>query len=59
MTAGRDFDNKTLDLRRRRALDRDGAVFSPHWERWAAQEDVVLASVRERADLVVDTGCQR
>ena len=47
------------DLRRRRALDRDGAAFAPHWERWAAQEDVVLAGVRERADLVVDTGGQR
>ncbi|MBS1672410.1 MAG: hypothetical protein JSS74_00395 [Actinobacteria bacterium] len=24
--------------RRRRALDRDGDVFRPHWDRWAAQE---------------------
>jgi len=29
--------------RRRRALDRDGAVFAPHWERWAAQEDAHYA----------------
>lgn len=25
--------------RRRRALDRDGDTYRPHWERWAAQED--------------------
>lgn len=25
--------------RRRRALDRDGETYRPHWERWAAQED--------------------
>lgn len=26
------------DLRRERALRRDGATYEPHWERWAAQE---------------------
>ncbi|QLD10392.1 hypothetical protein [Microbacterium oleivorans] len=26
-------------LRRRRALERDGETYLPHWERWAAQED--------------------
>lgn len=25
--------------RRRRALDRDGDTYRPHWERWAAQEE--------------------
>ncbi|REJ04872.1 hypothetical protein DY023_12540 [Microbacterium bovistercoris] len=25
--------------RRRRALERDGDAFRPHWERWAAQEE--------------------
>lgn len=25
-------------LRRQRALARDGAMFAPHWDRWAAQE---------------------
>lgn len=25
--------------RRRRALDRDGDAYRPHWDRWAAQED--------------------
>lgn len=43
------------DLRRERALERDGDLFAPHWERWAEQEDAVLAGVRERADLVLDT----
>lgn len=26
------------EVRKRRALDRDGEGFRPHWERWAAQE---------------------
>lgn len=26
------------DVRKERALTRDGASYSPHWERWAAQE---------------------
>lgn len=45
------------DLRRHRALSRDGAVFERQWERWAAQEERVFAAdhVRDRADLVVDT----
>jgi uridine kinase len=25
--------------RKRRALERDGEMFAPHWERWALQED--------------------
>ena len=28
--------------RRRRALARDGEIYRPHWERWAAQEDALL-----------------
>jgi hypothetical protein len=28
--------------RRRRGLDRDGETYAPHWDRWAAQEDVHL-----------------
>ena len=28
------------DVRKRRALARDGDVYAPHWERWAAQERV-------------------
>ncbi|MGH3262016.1 MAG: hypothetical protein ACRDNS_08480, partial [Trebonia sp.] len=33
-------------VRKRRALERDGATFAPHWDGWAAQEDAML--VRER-----------
>ncbi|WP_424445786.1 hypothetical protein [Microbacterium sp. CH-015] len=29
--------------RRERALRRDGDTYRPHWERWAAQEDIHLA----------------
>lgn len=43
-------------VRRARALSRDGEVYAPWWEAWAAQEDDVLAGVAERADLVVRTG---
>ncbi|MFT3799262.1 hypothetical protein [Microbacterium sp.] len=42
--------------RRHRALGRDGDTYRPHWERWAAQEDVHLAAddPRALADIVVD-----
>lgn len=30
-------------LRRHRALARDGEMFAPHWDRWAAQEDALFA----------------
>lgn len=42
-------------LRKERALDRDGELFAPHWDDWAAQEDALLAVERpwELADLVV------
>jgi len=45
-------------VRKRRALDRDGATFAPYWDMWAAQEDAMLARERtpERADLVLRTG---
>ena len=44
-------------VRKKRALDRDGATFAPYWDRWAAQEDAMLARERtpERADIVVDS----
>ncbi|HEY0934892.1 MAG TPA: hypothetical protein VGD91_14250, partial [Trebonia sp.] len=29
-------------VRRRRALERDGATFAPYWDSWAAQEDALL-----------------
>jgi hypothetical protein len=48
-----------LDLddaeRKRRALDRDGDAYAPHWDRWAAQEIDFAAREhpRELADLVI------
>ncbi|UJH71012.1 AAA family ATPase [Ornithinimicrobium sp. INDO-MA30-4] len=32
------------NVRRRRALARDGAMFEPHWDRWAAQEATYFAT---------------
>ena len=45
------------EVRKARALSRDGETYAPHWDRWAAQEDAVYASVRpwETADLVLRT----
>ena len=41
--------------RRRRALERDGDAYAPHWDRWAAQEDRIIAAEhpRDLADLVL------
>jgi uridine kinase len=41
-------------LRKERALARDGDLFGPHWQRWAEQEDALLArdDIPARADLV-------
>ena len=43
------------DTRKRRALERDGAAYAPHWDRWAAQEDAFIAREDPRglADVVV------
>lgn len=43
------------DVRRARALHRDGEMFAPHWDAWAADEAVYLLSddPRTRADVVV------
>lgn len=30
-------------VRKAQALARDGATFAPHWDRWAAQEDLLFA----------------
>lgn len=40
-------------VRRERALARDGGLYDPYWDRWAAQEDAYLAEEdpRTRADL--------
>ena len=44
-------------VRKKRALDRDGDTFSPHWDAWAAQEDAMLSRERtpDRADILIDT----
>ncbi len=36
-------------VRKRRALERDGDTYRPHWDRWAAQEDVFIAREAPRA----------
>jgi uridine kinase len=43
-------------VRKKRALERDGGTFAPYWDRWAAQEEAMLARERtpERADVVID-----
>ena len=45
------------DVRRDRALARDGDRYAPHWDRWARQERTHFAreGTRQRADLVLDT----
>ncbi|KMO70437.1 MAG: hypothetical protein HZB45_27915 [Mycolicibacterium rufum] len=37
------------DERKRRALQRDGDTYRPHWERWAAQEVEYIATYQPRA----------
>jgi hypothetical protein len=43
------------EIRRHRALSRDGAMYLPHWDRWAGQEERFLSlhHGRESADIVV------
>lgn len=45
------------EVRKRRALERDGDMFAPHWTRWALQEERFYALHRssELADAVVRT----
>lgn len=35
--------------RKRRALERDGDMYRPHWDQWAAQEDAFIARHRPQA----------
>ena len=44
-------------LRRERALARDGEVYAPHWDRWAAQEDAAysMSDPRDHAHVVLRT----
>jgi hypothetical protein len=46
------------DVRRARALARDGDLYAPHWTRWAEQEEdyYALHDVHSRADLTIVTG---
>jgi hypothetical protein len=46
------------DVRKRRALERDGDMYAPHWQRWALQEERFLAlhDGPAHADLTVTTG---
>lgn len=46
------------EIRRTRALARDGDLYAPHWRRWAEQEDRYYArhDVRSRVGLVLVTG---
>jgi uridine kinase len=43
------------DERFRRAMERDGEAYRPHWERWARQERAHFAAegTRARADVIV------
>ena len=46
------------ELRYRRAIDRDGEMYRPHWERWAAQEEALLAAYSAtyaQADIIYRT----
>ncbi|MEU4539101.1 phosphoribulokinase [Streptosporangium sp. NPDC023825] len=45
-------------VRKARALERDGDLYAPHWNRWAAQEERFHSrdDVRARADLTIATG---
>lgn len=42
----------------RRAMERDGETYRPHWDRWAQQEHMHFAEegTRERADIEMDSG---
>ncbi len=45
-------------VRKERALARDGDTYAPHWDRWAAQEDLVYAAhdPRDTAPLLLWSG---
>jgi uridine kinase len=47
-----ELDDQT---RKRRALERDGDEYAPHWDRWAAQEEAFIRREhpRRQADVVV------
>lgn len=45
------------DVRFRRGVERDGALYLPYWRRWAASEDALFAldGTRSRAGLILNT----
>ena len=45
------------ELRKQRALERDGEMFAPHWGSWAEQETELFEreQTRERADVIILT----
>ncbi|MCW2799848.1 MAG: 4-amino-4-deoxy-L-arabinose transferase [Aeromicrobium sp.] len=47
-----------LEVRKRRALARDGDVYAEFWDTWAAQEaeHFAVEQTRIHADLLIDTG---
>ncbi len=58
LSADRVWVDATEELRRRRALERDGEMYAPHWRRWALQEErfAALHHGSTHADLRVTTG---
>lgn len=49
------------EVRRERAMARDGDAFRPHWERWAEQEEALLAGIPEdyaTVDFIYDSAAQ-
>lgn len=52
--------DSTTAIRRRRALQRDGQAYAPHWDRWARHEDAFYAAekVRENADLIIENAVE-
>ena len=49
------------EVRHERAMARDGDTFRPHWERWAAQEEALLAEIPEdyaTVDFIYDSAAQ-
>ena len=49
------------EVRYERAMARDGDTFRPHWERWAAQEEALLAEIPEdyaTVDFIYDSAAQ-
>ncbi len=48
-------------LRRQQALSRDGDLYEPQWDQWAAQEELFIADHQPQtlADLVIDTTASR